>query len=126
MVNAAPFPPRLDGPYRLTGEDEDGDAVFTRSFSMAEIACGRMGGSFAFILPVVPDWPDRLARIMLSGPEGVSILDGEEDPSAALLLDRTTGRVRGVLRDWPEAAGPLPAGKRLAAPRALPDRGWRS
>ena len=115
VVSAPPLPPRLDGPYQLTGEDEDGDAVFTRSFGMAEIGCGGRGGSFAFILPVGRDWPDRLARIVLAGPEGLSILDGEEDPSAALLLDRTTGSVRGVLRDWTEAAGPLPAGKRLSA-----------
>ena len=118
VVGAPPFPPRLDGPYRLTGEDEDGDEVFTRSFGMAEIACGRKGGSFAFILPVGTGWPDRLERIELSGPEGVSILDGEEDPSATLLLDRTTGSVRGVLRDWSEAAG-----KRLATRRALPEPG---
>ena len=85
---------------------------------MPEYGCGSRGGSFAFILPVGTDWPDRLERIVLSGPEGVSILDGEEDPSATLLLDRTTGRVRGVLRDWPEAAG-----KRLATSRALPEPG---
>ena len=123
VVSAAPFPPRIDGPYRITGEDEDGDEVFTRSFGMPELACGRRGGTFAFILPVGTDWPDRLERIVLSGPEGVSILDGEEDPSASLLLDRTTGSVRGVLRDWPEAAGARPAGKPLAVRRALPEPG---
>ncbi len=123
VVSAPPLPPRLDGPYRLTGEDEDGDAVFTRSFGMAEFGCGGRGGSFAFILPVGRDWPDRLARVVLSGPEGTSILDGEEDPSASLLLDRTTGRVRGVLRDWAEPAGKRPAGKRVAARRAQPEPG---
>ena len=123
VVSAPPLPPRLDGPYRLTGEDEEGDAVFTQSFGMAEIGCGGRGGSFAFILPVGRDWPDRLARVVLSGPEGTSILDGEEDPSASLLLDRTTGRVRGVLRDWAEPAGKRPAGKRVAARRALPEPG---
>ena len=123
VVRAPPLPPRLDGPYRLTGEDEDGDTVFTRSFGMAELGCGGRGGSFAFILPVGRDWPDRLARIVLAGPEGLSILDGEEDPSAALLLDRTTGSVRGVLRDWPEPAGKGPAGKPLAVRRALPEPG---
>ena len=117
VVGAPPLPPRLDGPYRLTGEDEEGDEIFTQPFGMPEYGCGGRGGSFAFILPVGRDWPDRLARIVLSGPEGVSILDGEEDPSAALLLDHTTGSVRGVLRDWPEAAG-----KRLAA-GTLPEPG---
>ena len=118
VVSALPFPPRLDGPYQLTGEDEDGNSLFSLPFGMPELGCGGKGGSFAFILPVGTDWPDRLERIVLSGPEGVSILEGEEDPSAALLLDRTTGKVRGVLRDWPEAAGKRPAG-----PRALPEPG---
>ena len=128
VVGAPPLPPRLDGPYRLTGEDEEGDEIFTQSFGMPEYGCGGRGGSFAFILPMGRDWPDRLERIVLSGPEGVSILDGEEDPSAALLLDRTTGSVRGVLRDWPEAAGKRPAAGALPEPglevltsRGLPD-----
>ena len=115
VVGAPPFPPRLDGPYRITGEDEDGNEVFTRSFGMPELGCGRRGGSFAFILPAGPDWPDRLARIALSGPEGVSILDGGEDASAALLLDRATGSVRGIVRDGAEAAAKRPA-ESLATP----------
>ena len=117
VVGAPPVPPRLDGPYRLTGEDEDGGSLFSLPFGMPELGCGGPGGSFAFILPVEADWAGRLARVVLSGPEGVSILDGVEDPSAALLLDRR-GQVRGVLRDWTGAAG-----KPLAAPRALPEPG---
>ena len=117
VVSARPVPPRLDGPYRLRGEDEDGDSLFSLPFGMPELGCGGRGGSFAFILPVEADWGGRLARVVLSGPEGVSVLDGVEDPSAALLLDRR-GKVRGILRDWPAAAG-----KPLAAARALPEPG---
>ena len=116
VVNAPPSLPRMDGPYRLTGEAEDGSNVFDVAFGMAEIACGGSGGSFAFILPVEPDWPGRLSRITFSGPEGVSVLDGVEDPSAALLLDRDTGRVRGILRDWAE-----PAAKRAATTLGIPE-----
>ncbi len=115
VVSAPPSLPRIDGLYRLTGEDEDGNTVFDVAFGMAEIACGGAGGVFAFILPVLPDWPGRLARIALSGPEGVSMLDGEEDPAAALLLDRATGSVRGILRDWVDAAA-KPAAASLGMP----------
>ena len=115
VVNASPSPPQTDGPYRLRGEDEAGGTVFDLTFGMAEIACGGKGRYFAFILPVQPDWADRLARIAFSGPEGVSVLDGEQDPAVALLLDRTTGSVRGILRDWVEAAAKRPA-KSLATP----------
>ncbi len=117
VVGAQPVPPRLDGPYRLTGEDEDGDNLFSLAFGMPELGCGGRSGAFAFILPVEADWAGKLARVGLSGPEGVSILDGVEDPSAALLLDRR-GKVRGILRDWAGAAG-----KPVAAPRALPEAG---
>ena len=65
VVGAPPLPPRLDGPYRLTGEDEKGDEIFTQPFGMPEYGCGGRGGSFAFILPVGTDWPDRLERIVL-------------------------------------------------------------
>ena len=117
VVQRPAVPPRMDGPYRLTGEDEDGNNLFGLPFGMPEYGCGRKGGTFAFILSVEADWAGRLARIVLSGPEGVSVLDGVEDPSAALLLDRR-GKVRGVLRDLGGAAG-----KPLAAPRALPEPG---
>ena len=109
VVNAPPSLPRMDGPYNITGEDENGDSLFDLPFGIPELGCGPKGGAFAFILPVQPDWAGRLTRITLSGPEGVAILDGEEDPSATLLLDRATGNVRGILRDLPEAAAKRPA-----------------
>ncbi len=116
VVDALPSLLPTEGPYQLTGVDEDGSTVFDLRFDMAEIACGGEGRVFAFILPAQPDWAGRLARISFSGPEGVSTLDGEDDPSAALLLDRTTGGVRGILRDWAE-----PAAKRAAASLGLPE-----
>ena len=108
-VSAAPSLPRMDGPYTLTGEDEQGNSLFSLPFGMPEYGCGSKGGSFAFILPVGDDWAGRLARIALEGPEGFSILDGEVAPSAALLLDRGTGDVRGILRDWAGVAAKRPA-----------------
>ena len=74
------------------------------------------GGSFAFILPARGDWPDRLSRITLSGPEGVATIGGEDemDASAAtLLLDPATGRVRGILRDWPDQDVSVASARRM-------------
>ena len=129
VVSAQPSLPRMDGPYLLTGEDEDGNNLFSLPFDMPEYGCGGKGGAFAFILPVRADWSGRLARIALAGPEGGSILDGEDDPSATLLLDRATGDVRGILRDWPEAAAKRPAarlgppelGLEILVSRGIPD-----
>ena len=109
VVSAPPSMPRIEGPYMITGEDEHGNTLFSLPFGIPEYGCGAKGGAFAFILPVREEWAGRLARISLSGPEGVAILDGQDDRSATLLLDRATGDVRGVLRDWPVAAAKRPA-----------------
>ena len=76
-VEAQPILPQLDGPYQLIGVDADGNTLFRLPFGMAEIAHSE-GGAFAFILPTRSDWPRRLERITLSGPEDVATLGDEE------------------------------------------------
>ena len=111
VVDAPPSPPQLGGPYKITGEDQDGLTLFSVSFDMPEVEDAE-GKAFAFILPVQAVWATSLQSITLSGPEGVSSLDGEDDPTAALLLDPGTGKVRGQLRDWPEPSTTLQAARR--------------
>ena len=128
-VDAPASLPTLEGPYRIVGEDAGGSTVFNLRFGMAEID-HMEGGSFAFILPVRPDWPRRLSRITLSGPEGVVTVGDEDDRSAALLLDPADGRVRGILRDWPGAGTSVQAARRtvpepgleIVISRGVPDR----
>ncbi len=103
-VDAPPVLPETGGPNRLTGEDEAGNTLFSLSFGTAEIA-DAAGSVFAFVLPVRADWLDRLHQIVLSGPEGVNTIDRGGGPAAAIMLDRTTGAVRGILRDWPDQGG---------------------
>ena len=100
VVTAPPALPDENGPYLLTGEDVAGSALFSLNFGMPEIADGDGSSSFVFALPVQSEWPEKLARIALSGPEGVVTMGREEDRAVALLRDRTTGRVRGILRNW--------------------------
>ena len=114
-VDAPAVLPETGGPNRLTGEDEAGNTLFALSFGAAEIADGT-GSVFAFVLPVRAEWLDRLHRIAFSGPEGVTTMDRSGGPAAAIMLDRATGAVRGILRDWPDQDG-TPAFAR----RVLPD-----
>lgn len=124
VVDASPSLPDLNGPYLLTGKDADGRTLFRLSFGLAEIADGSGEKAFAFIIPARADWSNRLTEITLSGPEGFSMLGGDERlddqdaPTAALLLDSATGTVRGILRDWPEQSE-----MHLAARRSLPEPG---
>ena len=122
-VDAQLVIPQLDGPYRLYGENRHGGTLFSLSFGMPEISHSE-GGVFAFILPARSDWSDGLSRIVLSGPEGITTVGGEDDldigdvPAAALLLDSVTGKVRGILRDWPDQ-GVSDSGVSAAAARRL-------
>ena len=99
VVDAPPVVPQTGGPYQLTGENANGGVLFDLSFDMKALGDSE-GGSFNFILPIRADWPARLRQITLSGPEGVATQDREGDRAAALLLDRFTGQVRGLLQDW--------------------------
>lgn len=124
VVDAPPSLPDLNGPYLLTGKDDDGGMLFRLAFGMAEIADGNGERAFAFIIPARAEWSNQLTEITLSGPEGFSTLGGDEEQgdqdasTAALLLDPDTGMVRGILRDWPE-----PSANPLAARRSLPESG---
>ena len=101
VVDATPSLPRDSGPYLISGQDLGGNTLFSLSFTMSQTADGE-GGGFAFAIPVQQLWLGRLARITLSGPEGFTEMTREGGRPAALLLDRSTGEVRGILRDWPE------------------------
>ena len=112
VVDASPSLPRESGSYRLEGEDIDGNVLFTMDLAMNEIADGD-GSGFAFAIPVRPDWSDQLTRITLSGPEGFVDMTRDSVRSAALLLDQSTGQVRGILRDWPDATSSVQAARRV-------------
>ena len=118
VVDAPPSLPDSDGPYRIAGEDRDGRDLFNLRFSMPDGADVE-GKAFAFIIPARANWADRLYGITLSGPEGVAMLGGEDEfeeedgPTAALLLEPGTGRVRGILRDWPEPGVTVSAARRV-------------
>ena len=99
-VDAEPYLPAAGGRYLLTGEGSDGRTLFTLRFEM-EMFAGGAGGAFAFVLPAAPSWAGRLAQITLSGPEGRVSIDSDGERPAALLIDRLTGRVRGILREAP-------------------------
>ncbi len=117
VVDAAVSTPTESGPYRITGENADGRALFSFDFDMEEIDDGE-GAVFAYTIPVAPSWRGRLDRISLSGPEGLATVDARGDAAMGLLLDRFTGQVRGFLRDLPVT----PTGV-VSARRSLPEPG---
>ena len=107
------------GAWRIVGEAGDGRVLFSQRFEMAETADGDGRSSFVLALAADSDWADALSRIVLTGPDGSVAMSAGGNPAAALLRDPATGRVRGILHDWPGSA----AGAQPDAGRALPERG---
>ena len=48
-------------------------------------------------------WAEELAYITLTGPGGSAVLDGNTNRPMAILRDRRSGQVRGLMRDPPLA-----------------------
>ena len=134
VVDAPPELPHARGEYRLAGRSDRGTELFSLAFDMPEVADGDGSSSFAFVLPVRPEWEGSLAAITLSGPGGSVTLDGGSDIPMAILRNPGTGQVRGFLRDLPaptQAAmagagvGVLP-GLEVLFSRGIPDASaWR-
>ena len=99
VVEAAPVLPDSIGAYRVTGRNEAGTSLFSFSFAMPETMDGDGSSSFAFVLPVQPEWEGSLASITLTGPVGSATLDRESNRPVAILLNPQSGQVRGILRD---------------------------
>ena len=115
VVDAPPALPDATGEHRITGRTAGGDELFALDFAMPEVADGDGSSSFAFVLPAEPGWAGNLAGITLSGPGGSATLDSDTDLATTILLDPSTGEVRAILRDLPEADAAA------LAPQAGPD-----
>ncbi|WP_419950200.1 M66 family metalloprotease [Candidatus Palauibacter sp.] len=98
VVDAPVSGPLAGGAYELEGTAADGRVLFSTSFEMPEVAHGNGGSRFAFALPAEPEWGESLAKVTLSGPGGTVALDAETDAPMAIVRDRSTGQVRGILR----------------------------
>ena len=131
VVDARPLLPNAAGEHRVTGRSDTGNELFSLSFDLPEVADGDGSSSFAFVLPVEPGWADSLASITLSGPSGSVTLDSDTDLPMSILLDPSTGEVRGILRDLPPATpvasdavgGASEAGLEMLFSRGIPGAG---
>ena len=119
VVEAAPSLVDDTGEWQVVGEAADGRILFSRRLDMAEVADSEGRSSFALALLTESGWTNTLSRIVLAGPSGTAEMNRESGPAMALLRDPRTGRVRGILNDWPLGA----AAGTQAATRALPERG---
>ena len=52
------------------------------------------------MIPYKDEWATTLHRIVISGPEGTATLDRDTNRPTAIVIDRVTGRIRAILRDY--------------------------
>lgn len=129
VVDTRPLLPNAAGEHWISGRSDSGNELFSLSFDLPEVADGDGSSSFAFVLPVEPGWAHSLASITLSGPAGTVTLDRDTDLPLSILLDPSTGQVRGILRDLPPAmqvardavGGASEADLRVLFSRGIPD-----
>ena len=116
--------PEAPGPYRLEGLDAEGRRLFSFSFTPDALEHG--SGSFLFAVPFQPEWTEDLDRITLTGPQGLTTLDRDTGGRAALIIDRASGRVRTIARDWSvgnaASAAAMAAEAQVEVIRGLPRR----
>ena len=114
--------PDEPGSYRIRGSGSDGRALFSLDFTPGEDGNG--GRHFFFTIPIEADWAEALERITLTGPEGIVTLDADDQRRITVVTERSTGRIRAILRDW-EGAVPAALGGdpdlRVVTTRAIRD-----
>lgn len=65
VVRAPAALPAPGGAYAVAGRNASGEEVFSLRFDMLEVVDGEGGSSFAFTLPVEPEWAGSVASISL-------------------------------------------------------------
>ena len=104
VVDAPAKLPHSTGEHELIGRTADGDELFSLRFEMPEVADGDGRSSFAFVLPVQPEWAGLLSSITLTGPGGSFTMDEDTDRPVTILRNPRTGQIRGILRGGTDAA----------------------
>ena len=109
-IRSAARLPRVRGPYRIRGTNQDGRTLFSLDFTPT--SDGHGGRHFFFAVPIEPGWENSLDRITLTGPEGVAYLDQADERRVTVVTERGSGRIRAILRDWdgalPDVLGDAP------------------
>ncbi len=98
LVEARSSVPATGGPYRLEGYGPGGELRFGFDFTPQPVEFG--GEHFHFNVPYDPDRDGGLERVVLSGPEGEVLLGPSSTSPMAIIINRSSGQVRAILREW--------------------------
>lgn len=119
-VVGKPRVPATGGPYRLEGFREDGELGFGFDFTPIPTELG--GAHFSFAVPYDPDRDGPLQRVVLSGPDGEFELGPASTRPMAIIMSRSSGQVRAMVRDWRGSAAAAPGDTEILVSDGLPRR----
>ena len=120
QVVGKPRVPAQSGPYRLEGLGEGGRLAF--SFDFAPIPVEHGGAHFSFAIPYDLDRDGVLERVVLSGPEGEFELGPSSTDPMAIIINRSSGQVRAILRDWQGVGAVADGDTEILVSTGLPGR----
>ena len=133
VVNAPPSLPRMDGPYRLTGEAGRRKQRIRRGIRYGRNRVRRFWRIFRLHSSVEPDWPGRLSRITFPAPKASRSWTAWKTlpPRSCWTAPRgASAASSGIGRSPPQSAPPLRSGYRnrtwrfsSAAASRMPHRG---
>ena len=122
MVDLPVTLPSAEGPYRLEGFGPAGERRFGFGFAPRPVATG--GGTFLFAVPYDPALDGELGQVVLSGPEGRVTLEPFGSTPMAIVTERSSGRVRAILRGWTgeelRGLGLVPGDAKILVSEGLP------
>ena len=118
LIESAPNLPAGGGPYRLEGIGDDGRTVFSFDFTPDPVEFG--GAHFHFAVPYDPGRDGPLERVVLTGPEGVVVLEDGSTPPMTIVRSLSTGRIRAILRDGDQGLNLIGPGTEVMVSDGLP------
>ena len=90
--------PQSDGPYLVRGYSHTGESLFAFSFDISPSFDGDGTTTFAYTVPIEPNWRYELANIEFTGPSGKFVIDSRLNDAVSITRDSGTGQITGFLR----------------------------
>ena len=115
VVDAPPALPDATGDHRITGRTANGDELFSSTSPCRRSPTATEAPPSPSFSRRSPGGPETWPASHFPARAGSATLDSDTDLSTTILLDPSTGEVRAILRDLPEADAAA------LAPQAGPD-----
>ncbi len=106
------------GRYSVEGVSASGETLFSHAFEPNLIDA--RGSTFLLSVPYEDAWRETLAEIVLTGPEGSSVVRPGSSPPSVIVRDPATGAIRAIIGEWDGSLLPREAESEILISNGLP------